>query len=139
MEMSPILVRDARHVHDTPAPNIAVHMAPEFVEQRGGIETIGLRGAAPCWAIDRARIDHEICDAVGGERAVQPEAVAPGFEATHDRSVRANVEALLRRQDLARQRREVARGNGADPWRLRRPTDAEAELPGRIAEIEREQ
>jgi len=89
-------------------------------------------------ALDARRIDDEIRHALPDERAMHPEAITSCLVATHHRTVWRQSEPSLRANDLCRERGNVARHHRSHPRRLGR-TSGEAELPGGVAEIEREQ
>ena len=66
-------------------------MARELGEQRRRIEPIGLGLSRAARDLDARRIDDETGDAERGQRAVQPEAIAARFVATHDGRVERNL------------------------------------------------
>jgi hypothetical protein len=72
------------------------------------------------------------------ERSMQPEAVPACFKATHDRCVLGEVKAPLRRGDFLLEHLKVARWHRPDAWGLRVSAGAKAELPRRVAKIERQ-
>ena len=76
-------------------------------------------------------------DTAVAQRPMEPEAVAPGLGATHDRRVRRQAKADLGRCDLGVELPEVARRHRAQPRRVGN-AGREGEFPRPVAEVERE-
>ena len=137
MQLPPILFwrrRDVDHVPDAPLP---CGVAEQHRQELPDVEPIGLRPPPAPIDLDARGIDHQIRDALRGERAVQPEAIAPGFVAAQHSRRGREPEAPLRLSELGRQHRQIAR---RDRPLARGLAEArgEAQLPVTVAQLERE-
>src|SRR5262249_60162495 len=78
--------------------------------------------------LDGCRVDDDVGDALAGEPAVQPEAIAAGFVTTDDGGIVGQAEAPLGLVDLLEQGDQVARPEGAEPGRWP-VAEGEGQLP----------
>jgi len=85
--------------------------------------------------LDAGRVHHQVGDVLALEKAVQPEAVPPGFVAAHDWRISRQAEALLGQRELLLERGRVAGGDLALPRGLAE-ADREAQLPFLVAQLE---
>lgn len=139
MQLLPIVISDARNMHDAPDASLTGNMAAQFLQQRGRAEAIRLRLATPGRAFNRGRIDHETRQTDARERAMHPGAITSRLIAAHHRGARRQAEAALRPRNLSCQRGEIASRRRPKARRLSRPAHPKPELPCCVAKIEREQ
>src|SRR5262249_55259486 len=111
------------------APDLAVSQMPadQHGHQLGRVETIGLGAPLSAVDLDAGGVHHEIADALVGEVAMEPEAVAAGLIATDNPSILAEAEALLGLSDFDGQARKAPSRDGPQP-RLLTQADGEGEL-----------
>ena len=105
VEVAGILGHGGGHVHDGPDVRLAVVVADEHGEQLGGVDAIGLDAPAAAFHVDGGGVDDEVvAPGLGGEEAVDPEAVAAGLVAGEEGPRVVQVEASARPRAISRRR-----------------------------------
>ncbi len=110
--MPPVFVDLARHADHMPHPVLPRMIADQHLIQLRVVEPVGLGPARPAVDFNRRRVDDDVGNAAGEERAVQPEAVSAGFVATADQRLRRQREAPPGPGDLLVEHAELAGANG---------------------------
>ena len=95
MQMPRRLVRLGGDADHAPHPFPAV-MPQQLSHQFDRVQAVGLRAPPPAIDLDARRIDHDIVDPAGHQRAVDPEPVSAGFVAAPHRRVGRQAEPLRR-------------------------------------------
>ena len=117
VELTAILVIDTRDGHHAPHAAFTAVKPSELCEQRRRIESVRLRLPGAPRALNARGVDDDIRHAKRRERAMHPEAIAPGLVATHDRRFARQGEARFRGEQLVRERRQITRAHRANSWR----------------------
>lgn len=137
VQVSTALLLDARHVQPAPDVALAGVMAQQQAYERGGVQAARLRPSGAPGLPDTGRVDDDVLDAAGRQRAVQPEAVSPRLVAAHDHRGRRQTKPILVGRDLLLELRELT-GRQRPPTRGMLNGRGEGELSATLAEIEGE-
>jgi len=139
VKQTAVLVFRLRHIDDAPHSSFPGSVAAELVEKRLRIQAIRLHLASSAISVNTRGIDHQVCCAGGGQRAMQPEAIASSLIATHYRGLVMQAEAPFRGSYLVLQAPKISRWHRTYSGWGARTSNRKAELPLLIAEIEGEE
>jgi hypothetical protein len=101
------------------------------------VEAVGLGPPRAAVDFDAGGVDDQVLDPLGGEEAMEPEAVAAGRVSGEDRGVLGQAEARLGGLDLRQQGIRAAGRDRPEPGFLAQ-ADGERQLPVLVAQLQSE-
>ena len=119
VELPAVFLLDAGHPHSTPHLPLAGPGTQEHCQELADIEPIRLGPAVMPIDLKTGRIEDAVCDAMGHEVTVQPEAITTRLIATHDACILGPAKALLRPEALWLSPCLLPRRDRPCTWRLR--------------------